>query len=608
MADVIYRVVIDLETRGDLSGQADRSVGKFAALDGAISKLGHNAVSVAGSIAHAFESAVEKVIRLASHVAKIGTVGAFAAATWGVVSFNNEMEKSKIGLAAIFGANKVTSNMTDGLELASKVIADMKKDAAALPGEFKDLRAFVTLGMNPALQLGSGVGQFREMSAKAMAAAAAVGTPMDQAAREWAQLLRGHAGGHNVFGSQLGLTAQNFNHLQGADRLKALAAAVEKFGPAIDAYKKSFEGLSSTFKDNVKNFVGLATEPLFDKIKGTLSKANDWFDANQDKVARLADTIGTRLGAAYDVAITKIKEWYPAIKAFVDHAAKEIERIWSKVAPFAGKLEDKAKGFLSDPKSIGKIEKGLGVYGALKIGEPIVGGIGKMVGPMASLAGGLMSSGAGAGLLSTLANPYVLAAAAAAAVLLLETLVAIGGAFHAITDDGSLFHDKAVELWESIKSKVEAAFTKLEHAWTKLEPKVMVLVDLMGVNLLIALDQVATSVLLAAEGFDKLVTFMDLVGQAIAKILNISIPAHAGKAPHAASAPPLKVVEPKKTLAKPTTGAGGGGGGVTVHKVEITVTGTQDPNRIARVVEGHIANLTRFRKSSPYSPNFSASR
>jgi hypothetical protein len=487
----------------------------------------------------------------------------------------------------------------------------MKKDAAALPGEFKDLRAFVTLGMNPALQLGAGVGQFREMSAKAMAAASATGVPMDQAAREYAQLLRGHAGGHNVFGSQLGLTAENFNHLKGADRLKAIAQALERFGPAIDVYKKSFEGLSGTFRDNVKNFIGLATEPLFDKVKGTLSKANDWFDANQDKVARLADTIGTRLGAAYDVAITKIKEWYPAIKAFVDHAEKEIERIWKKVEPFLGKFEGKAKDFLADPKSIGKIEKVLGAYGALKIGGPLVEGAGKMMGPVASIAGGLLSSGAGAGLLSTLANPYVLAAAAAAAAALMGALVSIAGAFHAITDSGSVFHDTAVELWESIKAKVELAFTKLEHAWTKLEPKVMVLVDAMGVQLLIALDAVLTSVVMAADGFDKLVTFLDKTGQAIAKLMGISTTPKTGTpapAAHAATSAPSKFVEPKKTLAKPSPGGLGGGGGTTIHKVEIVVTSNQDPNRIARIVEGHLANLSRFRKSSPYSPNFSATR
>jgi hypothetical protein len=55
-------------------------------------------------------------------------------------------------------------------------------------------------------------------------------------------------------------------------------------------------------------------------------------------------------------------------------------------------------------------------------------------------------------------------------------------------------------------------------------------------------------------------------------------------------------------------GGGGGGGGVHVDRVEITISSNQDPNRVARVVAGHLADLARYRKSSPYVPNFSASR
>jgi hypothetical protein len=153
-------------------------------------------------------------------------------------------------------------------------------------------------------------------------------------------------------------------------------------------------------------------------------------------------------------------------------------------------------------------------------------------------------------------------------------------------------------------------FTKLESAWTKLEPKVMVLVDAMGMQLLVALDMVLTSAVFAADGLDRMVTFLDKTGQAIQKLMGISTAPKTGTptAAHASSTLASKIAEPRKALAKPTAGAGGGGGGVNVHKVEIVVTSNQDPNRIARVVESHLAALSRFRKSSPYSPNFSATR
>jgi hypothetical protein len=59
--------------------------------------------------------------------------------------------------------------------------------------------------------------------------------------------------------------------------------------------------------------------------------------------------------------------------------------------------------------------------------------------------------------------------------------------------------------------------------------------------------------------------------------------------------------------AKVQAGAGGGAS-VVVHHVQITISEQHDPNRMARVVGAHLADLSRFRRSSPYTTNFSASR
>jgi len=61
-------------------------------------------------------------------------------------------------------------------------------------------------------------------------------------------------------------------------------------------------------------------------------------------------------------------------------------------------------------------------------------------------------------------------------------------------------------------------------------------------------------------------------------------------------------------IAKSVVGAGGGGGGVHIHKVEVTVSGAQDPNKVARVIGSHLSDFARYRKSSPYVMNFSAWR
>jgi hypothetical protein len=102
--------------------------------------------------------------------------------------------------------------------------------------------------------------------------------------------------------------------------------------PAIEAYKQSFEGLYSTLIDNSKRFLGLATLPLFERIKTTLGEANRWFDDHQETVSRWAGVIGDRLGSAFDLAKDKIRSWWPDIEAFAEHAYDRTARAFFAIA------------------------------------------------------------------------------------------------------------------------------------------------------------------------------------------------------------------------------------------------------------------------------------
>src|SRR5437016_8142634 len=130
--DVVYKVVVDLETRGDFGAFADRHITKAHDLDGAISKLGSGAASMADSLASSFERAVESAASLAAHVAAIGAGAALGGIALGVTKLNRELETTQIGLAAIFGAQGVTSNMGEGMSLAAGLMEKMRTDAAAL--------------------------------------------------------------------------------------------------------------------------------------------------------------------------------------------------------------------------------------------------------------------------------------------------------------------------------------------------------------------------------------------------------------------------------------------------------------------------------------------
>ena len=93
--DVVYRVVIDLSTRGDLPAAADSTISKMGALDGAVGRVSGSAATMASSLAKALGDVADRAISVATHLAKIGGAAAFAGATYGVVGINNELEKTQ---------------------------------------------------------------------------------------------------------------------------------------------------------------------------------------------------------------------------------------------------------------------------------------------------------------------------------------------------------------------------------------------------------------------------------------------------------------------------------------------------------------------------------
>jgi len=219
VADVTYKVEVELSTKGNLASKLGGFASKAESLDGLFAKVG----GAASKIGDAFEGAVEKAASLAGTMAKLGGAAAIGALAYGVVGINNELEKTEISLAAIFNANGIT-NFTGGMALAADQMAKMRRDAAALPGETRDLVGIFRMVSVPGFQAGGTVDELRKLSGSAMAAGSVMGLPMEQVARETAMLLQGRAGGHNVLGMDLGITAHGFNEKSAAERLKIVTA------------------------------------------------------------------------------------------------------------------------------------------------------------------------------------------------------------------------------------------------------------------------------------------------------------------------------------------------------------------------------------------------
>jgi hypothetical protein len=623
LSDATYQVEIQLSTKGNLASSLGGLTGHAASLDTSFANVGASVSALGASL----DSAVDRAAGLAITLAKIGGAAIGAGLTYGVVKLNNELEKTGIALAAIFQANGITSNIDQGLGVAADVMAQMRKDAAELPGEFQDLASIFKTISVPGFQAGASITELRKLSAMAMASGAVMGLPMEQTGRELAMLMEGRAGAHNTLGMRLaglgGDRAKEFNHLAAPERLAAITKELERFAPAINAYKTSFDGLSSTLVDNAKRFLSTATSPLFDRVKDTLAGINAWFDSNEGGVDAFAAHLGERIGAAYDVGLAKIEKWAPAVEAFAAGAEKTIGALWAKLPGDSAESKAASLAEMYGGAKLGAA--GLGIAGGALSSAPLLdrlirttGLAGKnapegaawdaMAGRFRDGVSGQFVGGQAGGLAELLANPEVLAAAGVAATALAAALVGIGGAFHAITDESSWFHDRAVALWGEIMEKGDAALSALVDSAEQLMPVALFLADALGTDLLTSLMLVATGAAEAANAIHVFVDWMAEVVGALGIVLSKGKHHSVKRVGDDATSFAKTAVDVMNKHAATRAGGGGGGGGTHIARVEITVTTNDDPSRIARLVYSDLSNLARHRTTSPDVRNFSAAR
>lgn len=275
----------------------------------AMLSIAQGAASGMASVGSVVERTIDRMASLTIATAKWGAVaavgGAIAATKVGLVNVNAELEKTELGFATMFTMFESAPSFTAGLAMGRELLAGIRTDAAALPGEFQDFASMAQTMTAPLTQLGQGVDGIRRVTRETVVTAAALGLNFDQAAREMALLLEGHTGAHNILGLRLGIRADTaingraWHEAAAIDRLKFVEQLMGKTTPALEAYEHSWSGLTSTVVDSVKRFLGASTEPLFGRIKGSLESLLAWEQRHERHIDRAAYVIGTKLVASY---------------------------------------------------------------------------------------------------------------------------------------------------------------------------------------------------------------------------------------------------------------------------------------------------------------------
>lgn len=650
-ADTTYRVGIEFDAKG-----LEQFESRMDSVMSSISGMGSQVGNFASAVANSFTGIVESAGAVALSFGKMGAALGVAGVTYGVASLNKELEATQLSLAAIFTARDQSSGITAGLDDAGKMMKEMRRDAAELPGEFSDLVGIFKTISVPGFNAGMDKTKLKDMAKNTMAVSAVMGVPMDMAGREMGMLLGGRAGSHNVLGTRLGFTAENFNKLDEGHRVAAITAELKKWEPVIELYKHSFEGISSTLVDNAKQFLGAATLPLFEKVKTTMSSINDWFDANQGKVGDWALYLSNELVGAWSKATEMALEWGPIISRFATDAYAELKQLWGSLEPIVDRLGTALKSAIQDGSLIEGIKEILKLYAEVKIGGAALsmgGGImsgaaafGKMApGALGMFAGkgvdgaskqlslfgedvigkasgGVAAEEAAVGLGLTTAGAVAAGGALAAAAV---AIAAVTGEMSALADTTSVNHANAV-----------AAFDSLHIAMTNLTDTVSVTLKPALESFGVWMTKQAGVVVQGAADLtvNRRETWRDVLnslstpdnpaetdynsardGHLGDRILGKTLWRDDHESPDrtnqdlgmAAGGGILKMTDSVIDAVKVVTKKPPQHGHVSVAKVEITIAGNDEPSRVARMVHSELAAISRNPKVSRYIPNLAGS-
>lgn len=623
-----YVVELDLKRVGDLGiGALD---GKIRGTEKRVDILKRGFGDLSRSVAplsSALDTVASKTASFARNVGVAGGVALFAGATYGVVNLNNEIEKATIGLGVIFNASGVASSVPVGIEKAKNAVAQMRKDAQRLPGEFSELQNIFTTAATPAFRSGATIKSLQDLSAKAMVAGKVTNMDMGQVAREFTLLLEGRAGSHNTFGGKMGLTGElskKFNALAPEKRFAELSKLLGKYEGGLSAFENSYDAQSSTLIDNLKSFGLTATSSLFLHVKDTMKEANDWFTSHQAEAQSFAARWGAGLVNVFEKGKRALLEWGPIVYNFAEGAYDRFTEIWVDAQPYVEKFGNIVKKALEDPNgTIDKLIELAKLWAGMKIGGSLVSGLAS-----GGLKGGMMSGGAAlamygvgnAALNGGSSESYVetTAGGAIAGFGMGGPLgAAIGGLTGAIVSLTQTYQHAAeaeTDFRSRMASEAEAWNTDMRrfyasHGFTAAEAERSMREHGLAVqNTIMEIDKsagaVAGSIYNVAANIESasyaLLNRVEKRDNDISDywggMLRLGAQNNQANREFAGAATSANADKHKHK----------GGGGGSIQKVEIVVTSNQHPSRIARAVVGEIGKLQRMSGQSPHAENYSA--
>lgn len=481
MADLTYSVEVAYFSSGRVDSGLDRA--KQSTNDW-LKGLTRSAESLTGTFNGAFDAAASSLV---SSMATAGAAaGAAVAAGLGKalhegIAFASVVESAQLGIAT------VKSTLGDmpfpkAFRQATEVTEELRKGAARLPGEFKDALEMYSSIAPSGIRLGIDDKALAKLSTRGVAMAAALGIKQTVAAHELGALLEGNAKSSMPLARKLGIHAKDWSKLKPQERYDHLDGLFTKADPAVKAYASSWEGLTSSAKDNARNVARSFAGPVFGSLKGELERGLDWFGNNEDAVHAWATNLGVYVDRAFHYGLDAIHRWRGPVTTFATTLYNGMSRAFGVAGPYLDKLARATEGFMQDPRALEKMAHAASALVALRAGT---GALSLGLSGVSAVGPTLASAGVGAAELAAVAGPAAIGVAALA--------VAAQGAIHSLTDSSSYFHEAATQQAAGIVEHAAGA----SKQWSELGSKLQPVADAIGTYYLGMIN----SNVMALEGF-----------------------------------------------------------------------------------------------------------
>lgn len=264
---------------------------------------------------------LSSLARMARYAGAAG-LGGLALLGRQVVRVGSETETTQNTIAGMLRASGGTRDWGESMAFAGRAMAQIRADAARLPGTDADFLTIFRTAMPAAL--GANMHDMRQIIAltnQIGAVGISSGIDAEQIGRDTQMMFQGRAGAQvrtwqmlapNIRRAAEGLhlsarSAEQFNHLRPEQRVQLMTAAAGQYREMIEGASHSWETVSSTTRANAMGLFRIATAGLFGHMTTTLGRLNSAFDRNHHSAEDMARTVGDRLGQAFDFVVTRVE-------------------------------------------------------------------------------------------------------------------------------------------------------------------------------------------------------------------------------------------------------------------------------------------------------------